>query len=139
MRHARQAMASGTSKVFVVTPTDSNQVVAYYAWAMAQIQVADAPSRLLKGAGRYPQPIALLARLGVDRQHESKGLGAGLLRDVLLRVAAISDKIGCRGLLVHVESASARRFYQHLIPEFQPSPTDPLHLVLLLKDIKRSI
>lgn len=29
VRHARQSMAMGTTKVFVVTPVDSDQVVAY--------------------------------------------------------------------------------------------------------------
>ncbi|MGH9380233.1 MAG: GNAT family N-acetyltransferase [Thermoanaerobaculia bacterium] len=125
--------------MFVVTPAGSNEVVAYYAWTMAQIDVADAPGRLVKGAGRYPQPVALLARLGVHENHEGKGLGAGLLQDVLRRVATISDEIGCRGLLVHAESAQARHFYLHLIPEFEESPTDELHLVLLLKDIKRTL
>jgi GNAT superfamily N-acetyltransferase len=125
--------------VFVVTPTDSNAVVAYYAWTMGQISAEDAPPRLLKGGGRYPQPVALLARLGVDSDHEGKGLGAGLLRDVIERVAAISDEIGCRGLLVHAESHKARSFYMRLIPEFEQSPTDELHLVLLIKDIKATI
>jgi GNAT superfamily N-acetyltransferase len=138
-RYARQSMASGATKVFVATPADSHAVVGYYAWTMAQIDAAAAPQRLIKGAGRYPQPVALLARLGVHQSHEGKGLGAGLLRDVLLRVAAISDEIGCRGLLVHAESDRARGFYQHLIPEFEQSPTDDLHLVLLLKDIKRTL
>jgi len=132
-------MGAGTTRVFVVTPPDSNEVVAYYAWAMAQLDLADAPTRLRKGAGRYPQPIALLARLGVHRAHEGKGLGAGLVRDVVGRVAAISDEIGCRGLLVHCASDQARAFYLHLIPEFEVSPTDELHLVLLLKDIKRTL
>ena len=139
VRHARQSMATSTTRVFVVTPTDSTQVVAFYAWTMAQITVADAPARLRRGAGRYPQPVALLARLGVDLQHERQGLGAALLRDVIQRAAAISDDIGCRGLLVHSESEDARRFYLHLIPEFEASPTDDLHLVLLLKDIKRTL
>jgi GNAT superfamily N-acetyltransferase len=138
-RYARQSMTSGATKVFVVTPTDSNAVVAYYAWTMAQIDVADAPRRLVKGAGHYPQPVSLLARLGVHQNHERKGLGAGLLKDVLRRVAAISNEIGCRGLLVHAESDRARCFYRHLIPEFEQSPTDELHLVLLLKDIKRTL
>jgi hypothetical protein len=40
---------------------------------------------------------------------------------------------------VHVENAAAREFYRHLIPEFEVSPTDPLHLLLLLKDIRRSL
>lgn len=132
-------MASGTTRVFVVTPTGRNVVVAYYAWTMGQISPEDAPPRLLKGGGRYPQPVALLARLGVDLKHEGKGLGAGLLRDVVQRSAAISDNIGCRGLLVHAESKEARSFYMHLIPEFEQSPTDELHLVLLVKDIKATI
>ena len=138
-RYARQSMTSGATKVFVVTPADSNAVIAYYAWTMAQIDVADAPKRLARGAGRYPQPVALLARLGVHENHERKGLGAGLLQDVLRRVAAISNEIGCRGLLVHAESDLARSFYRHLIPEFEQSPTDELHRVLLLKDIKRTL
>ena len=66
-------------------------------------------------------------------------MGAALLLDVIQRVAAISDDIGCRGLLVHCDSEQARDFYLHLIPEFEPSPTDELHLVLLLKDIKKTL
>jgi GNAT superfamily N-acetyltransferase len=92
-----------------------------------------------KGAGRYPQPIALLARLGVDVEHEGRGLGAGLLTDVIARVAALSDEIGCRGLLVHAESQAARNFYLHLVPEFEQSPTDELHLVLMNKDVQRTL
>jgi len=106
---------------------------------MAQIDTDDAPKRLVKGAGRYPHPVALLARLGVHKKHEGNGLGAGLLQVVLRRVAAISNEIGCRGLLVHAESDRARAFYKHLIPEFEQSPTDDLHLVLLVKDIKRTL
>ena len=100
------------------------------------IALADAPTRLRKGAGRYPQPVALLARLGVSIDHERRGLGAGLLQDAVLRTAVLADEIGCRGLLVHAESADARAFHTRLIPEFEPSPTDELHLVLLAKDIR---
>ena len=101
---------------------------------------ADLPERLLSGTGRYPQPVALLARLGEDERHECQGLGAALLLDAITRVASLneaslSDVIGCR-VLVHAESEQARGFYEHLIPEFERSPTDPLHLLLLLKDIR---
>ena len=137
VRHARQSTATGTTRVFVVTPTGSEQVVAYYAWTMAQIDLTDAPARLRKGAGRYPQPVALLARLGVHRDHEGHGLGAGLLRDVIERVAALSEEIGCRGLLVHCESEQARKFYLHLVPEFESSPTDELHLVMRVRHVRR--
>jgi GNAT superfamily N-acetyltransferase len=138
-RFARQSAASGTTKVFVVTASDSPAVVAYYAWCMAQLTSPAAPERLLKGAGRYPQPVALLARLGVDTHHEGRGIGAALLKDVLARLAGLSADIGCRGLLGHAESTEAKKFYLHLVPEFEESPTDDLHLILLLKDIRKTL
>jgi GNAT superfamily N-acetyltransferase len=127
-----------STRVFVVAPVGSEEAVAYYAWTMAQLARVDAPARLLTGAGRYPQPVALLARLAVHRANEGQGLGAALLRDVITRTLALSDRIGCRGLLVHCESDAAASFYHHLVPEFETSPTDPLHLVLLLKDMRRT-
>jgi GNAT superfamily N-acetyltransferase len=136
---ARQAHGSGTSRVLVVTEAEKADVVAYFAWCMASVGIVNLPQRLQRGAGRYPQPVALLARLGVDQRHEGQGLGAALLVDVISRVASLSDTIGCRGLLVHAESEQARNFYEHLIPEWGRSPTDPLHLVLLLKDIRRTL
>jgi hypothetical protein len=42
-------------------------------------------------------------------------------------------------LLVHAESQQARDFYRHLVPEFELSPTDDLHLVLLMKDVRRTL
>jgi len=103
---------------------------------MAQLDMTDSPERLQKGAGHYPQPVALLARLGVDSKHERRGLGGALLADAIGRLLTISDDIGCRGLLIHVEGTEARDFYLHLIPELEQSPTDDLHLVLLLKDAR---
>jgi GNAT superfamily N-acetyltransferase len=138
-QHARQSASTVTTKVFVVTDGESPVVVAYYAWCMAQLTTVAAPARLRRGAGRDPQPVALLARLGVDTRHEGRGLGAGLMQDVFARLVELSDDIGCRGLLIHSESAEARDFYLHLVPEFEESPTDPLHIVLLMKDIRRTL
>ncbi|MCZ7628868.1 MAG: hypothetical protein M5U19_07290 [Microthrixaceae bacterium] len=138
-RHARHSTGVGTTRVLVVTPTDSDAVVAYYAWCMASVALAEVPPRIRKGAGRYPQPVALLARLGVDVDHEGRGLGAGLLRDAILRTLALGEEIGCRGLLVHAETTEARDFCLHLVPEFEASPTDGMHLYLLMKDIRRTL
>lgn len=137
--HARQAHAAGTAKVLVVTKADTHAVVAYYAWSMASISIDDAPPRVRRGAGRYPQPVALLTRLGVSLDHERRGLGAGLLADAISRTAQLGAEIGCRGLLVHAETPGARDFYLHLVPEFEPSPTDDLHLFLLMKDILKTL
>lgn len=137
--NALQADAAGTSRVFVVTEEGSLEVVAYYAWCMASVALHELPGRMQKGAGRYPQPVALLTRLGVDTRHERKGLGASLMQDVFTRLLALSEEVGCRGLLIHCENEDAMAFYRHLVPEFRHSPTDELHLYLLLKDIRRTL
>lgn len=125
--------------MLAVTPVDSSEVVAYYGWCMASLALAAAPPGMRRGAGRYPQPVALLARLGVSSAHEGHGLGAALLADVIRRTAALGAEIGCRALLVHAETTEAEAFYRHLVPEFVTSPTDELHLVLLMKDIRRTL
>lgn len=138
-RHAQQSHASGNTKVFVVTSGDSLEVVAYFAWRMAELAVEDAPQRLRQGSGGYRQPVALLARLAVDRRHEGNGLGAALLADVISRMLVLERALGCRGLLIHAENEEARSFYAHLVPGLLSSPTDDLHLVLLAKDARRSL
>ena len=139
VNYAMQSHKAGTAKVHVVTEAGGVVVVAYYALAMAQLEYGALPDRWKKGAARYPQPVLLLARLGVDERHEGEGLGAGLLQQVILRVAAASMDVGCRGLLIHAETDEAVEFYRHNLPSIAESPTDKRHLVLLLKDIKKTL
>ena len=40
-------------------------------------------------------------------------------------------------LLVHAKDEKARRFYEHF--DFDVSPKDPLHLSILIKEIRRQI
>jgi GNAT superfamily N-acetyltransferase len=82
-------------------------------------------------------PVVLLARLAVDLAHQGKGLGPALLKDALQRAAAASQTIGARALLVHAKDDEARAFYEHF--GFDPSPTDQLHLFLVMKDLKLRI
>ena len=124
-------MLSGTSRVYVVDDSDADRVVGYYALAAGSLATPHAPARLLKGAGRYDQPVVLLTRLGVDRIAQGAGLGRALVVDALRRVGNVADQIGVRALLIHCENESARDFYAR-IAEFECSPTDPLHLVLLI-------
>lgn len=83
-----------------------------------------------------PIPAFLLGRLAVDQRHQGCGLGANLLRDAIRRCLTASEIIGSRVLLVHAASPEAKTFYEHL--DFEPSPTDPLHLLLVLEDAIRN-
>ena len=84
---------------------------------------------------RHPVPVMILARLAVDKTHQGMKLGRALLRDALLRTLQVSDIVGLRALLVHAKDDAARKWYEWW--EFEPSPTDPFHLFLMLKDLKK--
>ena len=137
-RIARTAQEARTAVVYVVTPEGDDRVVAFYALAAASVAQTDAPDRLRRAAGHSPIPVILLARLGVDRGWQGRGLGAALVKDAMLRALAAAGTVGARALLIHAESSAARDFYLGLA-EFEPSPTDPLHLVLLMSDIEAAL
>ena len=137
-RIAPTAQAARTAVVYVVTPQGDDRVVGFYALAAASVTQADASDRLRRAAGRSPIPVILLPRLGVDRQWHGRGLGAALVKDAMLRALAAAETVGARALLVHAESSAARDFYLGLA-EFEPSPTDPLHLLLLMSDIEAAL
>ena len=134
-RHARPAHASGSARVFVTTLEDGETVVGYYALAAAQVAPEAATERALKGQPQTrPVPAVLLARLAVHRGHQRAGLGRSLLQDVMLRCLDAAESIGARVLLVHAKHEAAKTWY--LQYGFEESPTDPLHLLMLLKDVR---
>ena len=140
-RHALQAHRSGSSRVYVVCSreeADATRVVGYYALAAGSVSPAQAPSRLLRGAGQYQQPVVILTRLGVSVDVQGVGLGRALVVDALRRVAVAGEVVGVRAVLIHCESESARAFYRRLA-QFEDSSTDPLHLFLLKKDLRRAL
>ncbi len=136
-RHALQAATVGSARTFVITDTKQARVVGYHALAAASITHADATGRAAKGMPRHPIPAALLARLAVDTSVQGHGIGAWLLRDAMLRTLTAADELGIRVLLVHAINEDARAFYRR--HEFEPSPTDPLNLQILIEDIRAAI
>ena len=124
---------SGASRTFVVC--DDQRVVAYYALASGAVDVAAAPGRFRRNMPD-PVPVVVLARLAVDRW-QGRGLGRGLLRDAGLRVMQAADTIGIRGLLAHALSADAQRFYLQV--GFEPSPLDPMTVMITLTDLRASL
>lgn len=137
-RWARVGQDAGTARVYVSTPAGSRTVVGYYALATGAVAQADATARVRAGAGRYPISVIILTRLGVDLSVQGQGLGRSLVRDALLRVEQAADLVGVRALLIHAESSGARDFYQR-VAEFEESPSDPLHLLLTLADLRAAL
>lgn len=121
----------GASRCFV--SCRDGRVVGYYALASASVQHRDVAGKVRRNMPD-PVPVILLSRLAVDRKEQGSGLGKHLLRDAITRSVDAAEIVGVRALLVHARHEPARRFYLHF--DFEPSPTDPLHLLLLMKDAR---
>lgn len=135
LKYALQNQASGGARTYVLTR--GNRVIGYYSLAPASVVPEDAPTRVMKGQGRYPVPVILMARFALDSNEQGKGLGKALFRDALRRALAGAEAIGGRAFLVHAKDEEARAFYLKF--GMEESPTNPLHLFLLFKDIRQSL
>jgi len=135
-RFALVGQQSGSSNTFVALVDE--EVVGYYTLVSGQVQYENAPERLRKGLAHHPVPMMILARLAVDKSWQRKGLGTGMLKDAVLRtLQAIEIASNFRGILVHAKDDDVRRFYERF--DFLPSPSDPLHMMVLLKDLRKAL
>lgn len=132
VRFALPSQQANASQTYVGLADDT--VIGFYTLVVGEVAYAEAPERLTKGLARHPVPIMLLARLAVSTDWQGKGIGAGLLRDAVLRTLQAADIAGIRALAVHAKDDAARSFYRRF--DFVESPTDPLHLFALIKDLR---
>jgi GNAT superfamily N-acetyltransferase len=135
-RFALANQKAGSARTYVVR-VPPRRVVGYYSLAVGAVEPEAAPARVGKGLARLPIPVMLLARLAVDARFQRAGLGRALLKDALLRTAAAADIAGIRAVLVHAKDDAAAAWYARF--GFEPSPTDRLHLFLLMKDLRASL
>jgi GNAT superfamily N-acetyltransferase len=134
-RFALPSQQSSAAQTYVGLADEA--LVGYYTLTVGEVRYGDAPERLTKGLAQHPVPLMLLARLAVHRDWKGHGLGAGLLKDAMRRTVQAADIAGIRALAVHAKDEKARAFYRHF--DFLDSPTDPMHLFLLLKDLRRCV
>lgn len=124
-----------TAKTYVAHR--GGRVIGYHALTAGSVLKHEAPERIAQGIANHPVGVILLARLAVDKSEHGKGIGKALLRDALARISQAADLVGVRAVLVHAIDDSARDFYLH--HGFQPSPVDPMALMMLMKDLRASI
>ena len=133
-RRAKANQVSGASRTYVVC--EEKRVIGYYALASGAITVENAPGRFKRNMPN-PIPVAVLARLAVDRSWQGRGIGRALFRDAARRIAHAAETIGIRGIVVHAISEDARKFYLAL--GFDPSPGEPMTLMVTVSDVRSAL
>jgi ribosomal protein S18 acetylase RimI-like enzyme len=126
---------NGSARTYITTKGD--KVVGYYTLTPGSVLKATTPHRVGKGLAAHPVSVIIIARLAVDKTQQGYGIGKALVRDALLRIIDAAEIIGGRAVLVHAKDTQAKHFYEKL--GFEPSPIDPLHMYLLIKDIKKTL
>lgn len=130
-RRAQGNQGAGASRTFVIC--ENGRVVGYYALAASSVAIADAHGRFRRNMPD-PIPVVVLGRLAIDRSCHGGGLGRALFQDASQRVIHAAQAIGIRGILVHAISDSAREFWLAL--GFEPSPLEPMTLMVTLTDLR---
>jgi len=133
-QRALKNQISGASRTFVVC--ESSRVLAYYALASSAVVVKATSGRFRRNMPD-PIPVVVLGRLAVDRELHGHGIGRALVRDAATRVLQAAEIIGIRGIVVHALADAAKAFYEHI--GFDPSPLDPMTLMITLPDIEASL
>lgn len=128
-RRARANQASGASRTFVVC--EGEEVVAYFALASGAVAGTAVPGRLRRNMPD-PIPVVVLGRSAVDSRQQGRGLGRALVQDAIRRILQAAEIVGVRAILVPALSDDARAFY--LAVGFEPSPLDPMTLMIGLAD-----
>ncbi|MFV0576781.1 MAG: GNAT family N-acetyltransferase [Vibrio sp.] len=136
IKTAIKSQKSGTARTYVVTDDFTNQVVGFYAVAMGSVQRSDAINSLRRNSPN-PIPMVVLARLGVHENYQGMNIGAGLLKDCIIRSVQAMNAVGGAGILVHAIDESAQSFYKKF--GFKESHIDPYLLMARVCDIERSL
>lgn len=107
----QQAGVSRTT--YVHPPGDPNTVAGYYSVALGVVLHEEVPlpvrRRLIE---RAVQPVALLARLAVDRRFTRRGLGSRLLIAAIADLLAVCDRVGAPLIAVEAIDDAAVTFYK---------------------------
>lgn len=133
-RRALKNQLTGASRTYVAC--EGATVKAYYALASSGIATNSASGRFRRNMPE-PIPVVVLGRLAVDRSLHGRGFGRALVRDAGLRALQAANVIGVRGMIVHALSDEAKLFYERV--GFEPSPIDPMTLMITLADLQAGL
>jgi GNAT superfamily N-acetyltransferase len=132
---AFQSEASPVSRTYILS-SEEGQVIGYYSLVYGSISPWDVPEGIRQGAGNYPVPLIIIARLAIDQCFQQKGFGKALLKDALRRCLQASEIAGLRAVVVNAKDEKAKNFYERF--GFEASVFDEYHLFLLMKDLRKN-
>lgn len=113
-RYAPQDVRRNIARVFIATPeNDPRQLSGFFTLSAGSVSCSSLPASLARKLPRYPVPVALIGRLGVDKKFQGKGLGSILLADACQKVSQASTVLAVAGIIIDAKDDDAISFYKH--------------------------
>jgi len=108
--NAIESQRQGHSRTFVIVDAN-HSVIGFHALCSGMIS-RDNATRQIGGHGAPRDiPVALLARLAVDRNHQGRQFGTLLLHHAFSSVLSASEFVGIRAIMVHALDDEGATFY----------------------------
>ena len=136
---ARQHNQKGISRTFVLTDTTDKKnkiIIGFFSLSLCEVRSTKLPTSL---AQKYPLTIpgVKLARLAVDLNWQSQGIGKILIIEAMSRAIIIADNAGVVGLFVDAKDDRAKSYYTRY--GFVSLEDNPLEMFLPLATIRQII
>ncbi len=130
---------------YIAVEVKTQKIIAYATVSSSSLSINELDIPEYKKLPNYPLPILRIARLGVDKMYQDRGIGKMLLKKMLYLSLELEKLAGCLGVFVDAKD-SAVDFYKkygfEIVPvkkgELPTKPTPKL-MYLSLKNIKRAL
>ncbi|MFI5905931.1 hypothetical protein [Dactylosporangium sp. NPDC051541] len=132
---ARRAQLAGTSRTYVWTREDSDDVIAYYSIAPTQVERAGLTGS--QAGGYSVVPAYILTRFALDRSIQGQHLSDDLLLDAVEVIVKAARAAGGRLIVVDAINSRVAEWYHRR--GFHPIKGDPLRLVMKVETAKRAL
>jgi len=96
---------------YVAVDVDTQTIIGYATVSVSSMNIDSLDMDELKKLPNYPLPIMRIARLGVDENFQSQGIGRKLLQKMFYLALEIEDLVGCVGIFVDAKD-DAVAFYE---------------------------
>jgi GNAT superfamily N-acetyltransferase len=124
---------------------DNRRILGFVTIAAGHIEMEDLPASERKRLPRYPLPVVRLARLAVDESARGQGVGARLLRFVVILAVRLANDYGCIGVVVDAKPDAIDFYsrYGFITTDALEGQSDarpqPVMMYLSLREIEKGI
>ena len=130
---------------YIAVEFTTQNIIGYVTVSNSSLNINGLDVSEFKKLPNYPLPILRIARLGVDKKYQKRGVGKILLKKMLYLALELEKLAGCIGVFVDAKD-SAIDFYKkygfEILPvqsgELPTKPT-PKVMYLSLKTIKKAL